>query len=55
MQASFSTIMKISGLKMFKKTEIGKARHFGNVDLIGLNDCGEFEGSYGAIYPFELE
>ena len=46
--------MKISGLKMLK-TEIGRARPFGNVNLIGLNDSAELEGSFRGIYPLELK
>ena len=49
-----SAIMKISGLKMLK-TEIGRARLFGNVNLIGLNDSAELEGSFRGIYPLELK
>ena len=46
--------MKISGLRMLK-TEIGRARPFGNVNLIGLNGSAELEGSFRGIYPLELK
>ena len=49
-----------SFLKELKKTDLSRARRFGNVfrfidDLSAINDGGEFERCYLNIYPVELE